>query len=77
MKSRKHKVLWEDGSLRFDRIPFVVVHHKVYDRQHGVDRHVREKKRNQTVSLTLFFISIVQFSLVPASDMFVFFPVGW
>ena len=72
MKSYKHKVLWEDGSLRFDRIQFVAVNHKVYD---CVDRHVREKKRNQTVSL--FFISIFQFSLLPAPDMFVFFPVGW
>ena len=68
-------MLWEDGSLRFDHIPFVVVNHKVYDCQHGVDRHVREEKRNQTVSL--IFISIFQFSLVPPPDMFVFFPVGW
>ncbi|CAH3030562.1 unnamed protein product, partial [Porites evermanni] len=51
IKSHKHKVLWEDGSLRFDHIPFVVVNHKVCDCQHGVDRHVREKKRNQSVSL--------------------------
>ena len=68
-------MLWEDGSLRFDHIPFVVVNHKVYDCQHGVDRHVRDKKRNQTVSL--IFISIFQFSLVPPPDMFVFSPVGW
>ena len=52
---------------RFDRIPFVVVNHKVYACQQGVNRHVREKKRNQTVSL--FFISIFQFSLVPPPDM--------
>ena len=68
-------MLWEDGSLRFDHIPFVVVNHKVCDCQHGVDRHVREKKRNQSVSL--FFTSIFQFSLVPPPDMFVFFPEGW
>lgn len=50
MTAKKHKVLWEDNGLRFDNVPFVVVNHKVYDCQHGVDRHLCEKKRNQAVS---------------------------
>ena len=50
MAAKKHKVLWEDSGLRFDHVPFVVVNHKVYDCQHGVDRHLCEKKRNQGVS---------------------------
>ena len=47
--AKKHKVLWEDSGLPFDKVPFVVVNHKVYDCQHGVDRHLSEKKRNQAV----------------------------
>ena len=49
MAAKKHKVLWEDSGLPFDKVPFVVVNHKVYDCQHGVDRHLSEKKRNQAV----------------------------
>ena len=49
MAAKKHKVLWEDSGLPFDNVPFVVVNHKVYDCQHGVDRHLCEKKRNQAV----------------------------
>lgn len=49
MAAKKHKVLWEDSGLPFDEVPFVVVNHKVYDCQHGVDRHLSEKKRNQAV----------------------------
>ena len=49
--ARKHKVLWEDGSLCFDHFPFIVVNHKVYDCQHGVDRHMNAKKGNQAVGL--------------------------
>ena len=64
-------MLWEDDSLCFDHILFLVVNQKVYDCQHGVDRHVREKKRNQTVSL--FVISIFQPSLVLPLDMFMCF----
>ena len=54
MAAKKHKVLWEDSGLRFDHVPFVVVNHKVYDCQHGVDRHLCEKKRNQGVSWNRF-----------------------
>ena len=50
MAAKKHKVLWEDSGFPFDNVPFVVVNHKVYDCQHGVDRHLCEKKRNQAVS---------------------------
>ena len=53
MAATNHKVTWEDnrpGGLRFDHVPFIVVNHKVYDCQHGVDRHLCEKKRNQAVS---------------------------
>ena len=50
MTAKKHKVLWEDSTFPFDNVPFVVVNHKVYDCQHGVDRHLCEKKRNQAVS---------------------------
>ena len=40
-------MLWEDGSLRFDHIPFVVVNHKVYDCQHGVDRRHEDRRHEQ------------------------------
>ena len=43
-------MLWEDSSLSFDHLPFIVVNHKVYDCQHGVDRHMNAKKGNQAVS---------------------------
>ena len=49
--ARKHKVLWEDGSLSFDQFPFIVVNHKVHDCQHGVDRHMNAKKGKQAVGL--------------------------
>ena len=55
MAATKHKVTWEDnrpGGLRFDHVPFIVVNHKVYDCQHGVDRHLCEKKRNQAVGFS-------------------------
>ena len=39
--ARKHKVLWEDSSLCFDHLSFIVVNHKVYD---GLDRHMNAKK---------------------------------
>ena len=35
----------EDSSFPFDSMPFVVVNHKVYDCQNGIDRHLYEKKR--------------------------------
>ena len=49
LAAKKHKVLWEDSRLPFDHVPFVVVNHKVYDCQHGVDRHLSEKRKNQAV----------------------------
>lgn len=53
MAAKKHKVLWEYSGLPFDKVPFVVVNHKVYYCQHGVDRHLSEKKRNQAVWVLL------------------------
>ena len=46
--ARKHKVLWEDSSLCFDHLPLIMVNHKVYDCQHGVDRHMNAKKRKSS-----------------------------
>ena len=60
MAAKKHKVLWEDSSFPFDNVPFVVVNHKVYDCQHGVDRHLCEKKRNQVVRENTGFLALVQ-----------------
>ena len=53
-------MLWEDSSLCFDHLPFVVVNHKVYDCQHGVDRHMNVKKGNQAEGL--FYKNIIMMS---------------
>ena len=44
-------MLWEDSSLNCDHLSFIVVNHKVYDCQHGVDTHMNGKKGNQAVGL--------------------------
>ena len=44
------KVLLEDGSFPLDNIPFVVVYCKVYDCQHGIDRHLCKKNRIKRLS---------------------------
>ena len=51
-KSKKHKVFFEDpvgghNRIKFDGCPYIIVGRKVYDCQHGVDRHAKEKQRNQ------------------------------
>ena len=51
-KSKKHKVFFEDPAgghnrIKFDGCPYIIVGRKVYDCQHGVDRHAKEKKKNQ------------------------------
>ena len=51
-KSKKHKVFFEDPAgghnrIQFDGCPYIIVGRKVYDCQHGVDRHAKEKQRNQ------------------------------
>ena len=55
MLQLRNTVLWKDSYLKFDHVPYVVVNHKVYDCQHGVDRHLSEKKKNIAVS----FLKIV------------------
>ena len=54
LAAKKHKVLWEDSRLPFDHVPFVVVNHKVYDCQHGVDRHLSEKRKKPSGTLKVF-----------------------
>ena len=56
MAAKKHMVLWEDSGLRFDHVPFVVVNHKVYDCQHGVHRHLCEKKEKSRGKLKSFCV---------------------
>ena len=51
-KSKKHKVFFEDPAgghsrIQFDGCPYIIVGRKVYHCQHGVDRHAKEKQRNQ------------------------------
>ena len=67
--ARKHKVSWEDSSLCFDHLPSTVVNHKVYDCQHGVDRHMNAKKGNRVVGifykqLLLFMMVIIIVSII-------------
>ena len=57
LAAKKHKVLWEDSRLPFDHVPFVVVNHKVYDCQHGVDRHLSEKRKNQAVRWKYLYLN--------------------
>lgn len=52
--SKKRKIYFEDsriGSTRnkipFDGCPYIVMGRKVYDCQHGVDRHAKDKKRKK------------------------------
>lgn len=49
--------MWETDYLPFDNAPFVVVNHRVYECQHGVDRHLSVKKRNNTVSNNFFRVT--------------------
>ena len=56
-KSKKHKVFFEDPTggqnrIQFDGCPFIIVGRKVYDCQHGVDRHAKEKLMNQQKSVS-------------------------
>ena len=48
--SKSHKVFFEDrngGRIKFDGCPYIILGRKVYDCQHGVDRHANEKKRDK------------------------------
>ena len=49
--------MWESDYLPFDNAPFIVVNHRVYDCQHGVDRHLSVKKRSNTVSNNFFRVT--------------------
>lgn len=60
--AREHKVSWEDSSLSFEHLASIVVNHKVYDCQHGVDRHMNAKKGNQAVGL--FYKQLLLFMMV-------------
>lgn len=46
MYSKKHKIRWEEESLEFDGIPFVVVNAKRLDCHHGKDRRFHSKQAN-------------------------------
>ena len=66
-KSKKHKVFFEDPAgghnrIQFDGCPYIIVGRKVYDCQHGVDRHAKEKQRNQKngVSDNFLFMAIMK-----------------
>ena len=48
-RHENHKVLWETKYLPFDNVPFIVVNHRVYECQHGVDRHLSAKRKTSTV----------------------------
>ena len=53
LKSRNHKVFFEDHKtetgkrIKFDGCPYVILGRKVFDCQHGVDCHAKDKKRKQ------------------------------
>jgi len=58
LTSKKHKVFFEDPKtghsgkrIKFDGCPYIIVGRKVYDCQHGVDRHAKEKKRKEESKL--------------------------
>ena len=55
-------MLWEDRSLCFDHLPFIVVNHKLYDCQLGADRSTNAKKANQAVGL--FYKQLLLFMMV-------------
>ena len=45
IRHENHKIWWEDDRLPFDHAPFILANHRVYDCQHGVDRHLSEKEK--------------------------------
>ena len=50
---KKHKVFFEypAGAIRFEGSPFLILGRKVYDCQHGVDRHAKDKSKNKQESV--------------------------
>ena len=43
--AKEHKIMWEDGTIKFSSALFVVLSFKMFDYHHGVDRNTTVKKR--------------------------------
>ena len=43
--AKKHKVMWEDETIKFSDVPYVVLSFKTLDCHHGVDKNTTVKKR--------------------------------
>ena len=43
----KHKIMWKDDEIAFSGIPYVVVSHKWFDCQHGIDRNKNAKMKQK------------------------------